>query len=338
MSLNERISYTIVVCVSNREEKVFKRCLDAISALDISGITTEVLLVDSSSMAPLVNLPFVRDFLRKTPTAKIIVVAAQGIKNSRLGAIKEATGKYIVFFDSDNEPEKDYLQQLKKTNEKFPKVGAVGAGEVNTDFIDGIENDIEEYAREIFQERHENAIRFSGRHQWQSCYPYGSGLCIYTSLLKDFMSLTREGKFTMSTARDANAVAAGDETQMVLHCIDKGYAAGITPALRITHIIPRERVQREYLQKLIYGTGLYYESCLSQAFPEHKEKLRQKILPGTMFFLQAIRKYCTARFSSDPRKIFELVDYIGLNAGAYLALNKPVPPSIKMFVKYLKLE
>ncbi len=338
MSLNQGINYSVVICVSNREEKVFKRCLNAIGAMDLSGITTEVLLVDSSSMSPLANLPFVRTFLRKTPTAKIIMVAAQGLKNSRLGGIKEATGKYTVFFDSDNEPESDYMQQLKRANDKFPRVGAIGPGEVNTDFIDGVENDIEEYAREIFQERHENAIRFSGRHQWQSCYPYGSGLCIYTALLKDFVNLTRQGKFTMSAAREANALATGDETQMVLHCIDKGYAAGITPALKITHIIPGERVQREYLQKLIYGTGLYYESCLSQAFPEHKEKIRQKILPGTMFFLQAIRKYCTARFSSDPRKIFEFVDYIGLTAGAYLALNKPVPPPIQRFVKYLKLE
>ncbi len=337
MPLREDIDYSIVICVYNTDERLFKRCLDAISSLDVSGLTTEVILVDNNSSVPISNLPYVREFLKKKLSTKIIMVAAQGLKNARLGAISEVKGKSIVFFDPDNEPAKDYLQELKKLNKKFPKVAAVGPGDVTVDFIDGINKNIEEYARLAFQERHEKAIRFAGLHEWQSCYPFGTGLCMYTSLLKDYMNLARQGKFTMS-GRDGDRLATGDDTQMVLLCINKGYAAGVSPTLKLRHIIPEERANYKYLQRLTYGTGLCYESCLSQVFPEHKEKLVKEIISKSKFFRHTIKKYFKAKMSSDPHQVFELIQYIASNAGAYLALNKPIPESIKIVVKHLKLE
>lgn len=331
------IDYSIVICTYDPEERLLKRCLDAVCNLDIDGITTEVILVDNNSTIAVNSLQYVLQFLKKIPFIRTIMVPAQGLKHARIAAIKEARGRHIVFFDSDNEPEKDYLQELKKLNEKFPEVAALGPGDVSVDFIDGIDKKIEDYARIAFQERHEKAIKFSGLREWQSCYPFGTGLCINSFLLKEYVNLSREGRFTMP-GRTGNQLTSGDDTQMVLLCISKGYAAGVSPALKIKHIIPETRANYEYLQRLAYGTGLCYETCMVQVFPEYKDELEMKIFSSSKFFRRVLKKYVKVRLNSDPYTIFDLIQFISLNAGAYIALNKPVPASIRQVVKYLKLD
>src|ERR1700710_3017592 len=96
------IDYSIVICTYNPEERLLKRCLDAVHNLDTEGITTEVILVDNNSAVPISTLRYVNDFSKRTPFVKTIMVPAQGLKNARIAAIKEAKGRHIVYFDSDN--------------------------------------------------------------------------------------------------------------------------------------------------------------------------------------------------------------------------------------------
>lgn len=336
-SIKYDIDYSVVICTYNPEERLLKRCLEAVRNLDIEGIATEIILVDNNSAVPITMLRYVNDFIRRTPSVKTVMAPAQGLKNARIAAIKEAKGRHIVYFDPDNEPGEDYLQELKKLNEKFPEVAAIGPGDVSVDFIDGIDKTIEDYARVAFQERHEKAIKFSGLREWQSCYPFGTGLCINSSLLKEYVNLARQGRFTMP-GRTGNQLTSGDDTQMVMLCISKGYAAGVSPALKIKHIIPADRANYIYLQRLLYGTGLCYETCLLQVFPEYRDELEKKIIPESKFSRRILKQYVKVRWNSDPHAIFNLIQYISLNAGAYIALNKPVPAVIKKIVKLLKLE
>ena len=335
--INYDIDYSMIICTYNPDERLLKRCLKAVYNLDTEGIRTEVILVDNSSLIPLDSLPYVRKYIGKIPSMKALMVAVQGVNYARMAAISEAKGKYIIYFDYDNEPESNYLQELKKLNTKYPQVAALGPGDVRVDFIDGIEKSIESYALIAFHERHEGAIKFSSVREWQPCYPFGTGLCTYTFLLKEYINLTRQGRFTMP-GRKAKEITRGEDTQMVLFCISKGYFAGVSPTLQIKHIIPKTRANDKYLQRLAYSIGIYYETCLVQVFPKHKNKLKNEIISKSEFSGRTLQKFIKARVSSDPHKIFDLVQFIALNTGVYLALHKPVPALVKRIVKYLKLE
>lgn len=334
--LNETIDYSLVISTCNPDERLLKRCLNAVYNLDITGITTEVILVDNNSSTPLSSLPYVKEFLKKVPAIKIILVAAQGLRNARIAAIHETKGQYIVYFDYDNEPESDYLQELKKLNQQFPQIAALGPGDVSVDFVDGIDKKIENYARIAFRERHETMIKFSGLQEWQACYPFDVGLCISSALLKEYASLAREGKFTIQGV-NGKQLTTGDDTQMVLLCVNKGYGAGVSPKLRIRHNIPEARANYKYLQQYVFGAGLCYENCMAQVFSEYKEKLSQEIISNSKFFRLTINKYVKTIFKPDPHNTFDLIQFVSLNAGAYLALNRPVPSSIKRLINYLKL-
>lgn len=330
------IDYTIVIFAYNPDERLLKRCLEGVSNLENNEIVTEVILADNNSSIPLDSLQYVREFIRKIPSLKIIMIAQQGLKYARIAAIEMAKGKHIVFFDYDNEPEKSYLQELKKLNEQYPNVGAWGPGDVSVDFVDGIDKNIEEYARTAFQERHDTTIQSASLREWQPCYPFGTGLCTHAFLLKEYNKLTRLGKFTLQ-GRSGNQLTSGEDTQMVLFCISKGCFAGVSPTLKLRHIVPGDRANYQYLKRLAYGTGISYQTCLLQVFPEYVEKFHAEILSPSKFTRRTLKKYVRAKMSSDPHKIFELINYITLNAGAYVALDKPPPPLVKKIIKNLRL-
>lgn len=333
----EEIDYSIVICTYNPDERILKRCLDAVQKFDTANLSIEVILVDNNSKVAVKDLPFIKTYIEAIPSMSILYVAQQGVQHARIEAIKKSRGKYIVYIDYDNEPSADYLQQLSVLNKQYPQVAAWGPGDVSVDFIDGAPAGIEDYARAALQERHEPQLFFANEPEWQACYPFGTGLCTYTAILNEYVMLAELGKFTLP-GRKGNKLTSGEDTQMVLLCISKGYSAGVSPALKLKHVIPGSRTTLQYLKRLAYGTGISYETCMLQVFPERKTKLQQSVMPADKFSRKTMKKLTRAMLSFKPFKTLELVSFIASNAGIYVALNKPVPSIVEKTIKYLRLE
>lgn len=330
------IDYTVVVFTYNPDEKILSRCLNAISNLDLRDTNTEFLLIDNNSSTPVGNHLYVQDYLKKIPSITITYVKEQGLQYARIAAIEQAKGKYLIFFDYDNEPDTLYIQELKNLNMLYPHVGAWGPGNVDVNFLGTIDKRMEAYARTTFQERHDKEIAFADIKEWQSCYPYGSGLCMYLPLLKKYVALVDAGILTLPGRKGA-ALTSGEDTQMVLLCIKEGYSAGVSPGLKLTHIIPANRNNSKYLQKLTYSTSSCYYTCMMQVFPEYKTTLEQIIISPGKFSRQAIKKLIRAKSQPDPEQMFNYIFFIGINAGVYFALEIPLPLVVKKTIQYLKI-
>lgn len=336
MSNASTIDYSIIICTYNTDERILKRCLEAVVALDREGLETEVILADNNSVSPAESLGFVRQTFSKVPNMKGMLVSQQGAKYARMEAIEKAKGKYILYIDADNEPESDYLQQLKKLNAQFEQVGAWGPGNVTVEFIDSIGKSLESYAREAFRERHDTSLKTSNFSEWQPCYPSGTGLCMVSAILKEYVTLAKQGKFT-SEGRKGKILSSGDDLQMVMLCIKNGYHAGVSPTLRMKHLIPKERANKEHLKKLAFGTAVWYEPSLLQVFPERKKLIEEKALSPFAFSSQAAKKLATSKLGS-AKLLFNTIDFIGYQAGIYHALNKPLPDFIKKMISSLDLK
>lgn len=330
------VDYSIIICTYNTDERILKRCLEAVAALDREGLITEVILTDNNSLTPAESLGFVRQSLSKIPNMKCILVPQQGVKYARMEAIEKAKGKYIVYIDADNEPESDYLQQLKKLNTQFEQVGAWGPGNITVQFIDNIDRYLESYARTAFRERHEISLKTAHLMDWQSCYPFGTGLCILSTVLKEYVVLAKQGKFT-SEGHKGKIVSGGEDIQMVMLCIKNGYHAGISPALRINHLIPKEKANKEYLKKLTFGAAFCFEPALLQVLPERKNILKEKVISSFVFSGKVAKDLSIAKAGSKT-KFFEAIQFIGSQAGVYQALGKPLPGFIKKMISSLNLK
>ncbi|WP_153796286.1 glycosyltransferase [Foetidibacter luteolus] len=335
--MQQSIDYSIVICTYNPDERLLTRCLQAVSNLNRQGLSTETILVDNNSVIPVKSLPYIQVFLQQVPNLQIITEVKQGVQHARIAAIEKATGNHIVYIDYDNEPESDYLQQLHILNTAYPQVAAWGPGHVTVDFIDGVPQHLEGYARNAFQERHGQAVQYASKQEWQPCYPFGTGLCTKANILKEYNRLAAQDRFTLS-GRSGTKLSSGEDTQMVLLCISMGYAAGVAPALKLRHIIPGSRVNMAYLRRLAYGTAVCYETCLCQVFPQRRQVLQQKLITPSKFSRQAIKKFIRMRFSTNPFAVFSFIGFLAMHAGIYTALGKPLPWPVKKLVGYLKLQ
>ncbi len=263
------VDYSIVIYNYNTDERILKRCLEAVAALDRKGLATEVVFADNNNLTPAESLGFVRQSFSKIPNMKSILVAQQGFKYAAIEAIEKATGKYIVCIDTDNEFESDYLQQLKKLNDQVGQVGAWGPGNITVQFIDSIDKSLEEYARIAFHERDEPSLKTAHLMEWQSCYPFASGLCILSIVFKEYVALAKKG-------HKGKIVSGGEDIQMVMLCIKNGYHAGISPSLRLTRLISKEKAGKEYLKKLAFTSAFCFEPSLSECVARKKKYFEEK--------------------------------------------------------------
>ncbi len=329
------IDYSMVICTYNPDPRILNRCLQAVKNLDRTGLCTEVILVDNNSRTAVKELPYVNEFLLTIPGMKIILVQEQGVKYARMAAIQESRGHYIVYIDYDNEPEPDYLQQLNILNRDYPDVAAWGPGEVIVEFIDGIDKEIEEFARLSFQEKHFREIAVDNKKEWQSFYPVGTGLCTFSPVLKDYVKEAENGRFSLS-GRKGNELTSGEDTQMVLLAVSKNYFAGSSPTLKLKHLIPKSRAHAGYIRRLIYGTISCYETCILEVFPEQESNIRNKLISPVTFTRRSFREFIKCGLGLRTLRTFDLIYWIGSHAGIYYAVGKPLPAFVQWLIRYLK--
>jgi len=337
MSLTNEVNYSIIICTYNPDEVIFRRCLNAVSKLQSNGLKIEVIIVDNNSNIPLLGVDYVSAFISNFQSSKVITVIQQGLNHARIAGILESKGKVILFFDDDNEPKDDYLIALNHLYLNYPQVGVWGPGNIDVDFLSVVEPHLYEVAREAFQERHEQHVTYSNQHSWQSCYPFGTGLSLRKDYCLKYIEGVRAGLFTLSD-RKGNELSSGGDTQMIFFVISQGAAAGVSPSLSLTHIVPKKRTTFDYLKRLTYGTSVCYSTCLSEVFPKELHRIKSHLVHPGQFNKKILKKLFLLLFTRDVNKSLSLVSYIGAVYGDYLALKKPVPSLANWALRQLKVK
>ena len=127
--------FSIIVPVYNTEKYV-KRCLDSIMNQTFTDF--EVIIVNDGSTDDS------KDIIAKYPY-KVINQKNQGLSMARNNGVKEATGDYLLFLDSDDYIDKDLLKEINKSLSNNPDLVRFEIREVfdNEDNIDYYEEDFE---------------------------------------------------------------------------------------------------------------------------------------------------------------------------------------------------
>src|SRR5690606_8007884 len=329
------MDYSIIICSYNPDERLLERCIKAVSRLITAGFTREIILVDNNSTIPLNRLDCVKKMLASIPESTYVIEGRQGLNYARIAGFEAASGQYLIFFDDDNEPQEDYLLRVKELNEALPNVGAWGPGELNVEFIDGVNEQYRQYAQGLFQERHENGTTYANiESPWQACYPFGTGLCISRTAVAHYHAKVNNNEYT-STGRTGASLASGDDTQLVLSCIKQGFAAGVSPALKVNHIIPAKKTREAYIRKLIYSTISCYRAAELQVFPNHRKQMAASMLPRKKLIIKALKRFIRSKTSSNPLVAFRSIAYLADKTSVYIALGEPIPVFVRFVLKRL---
>lgn len=223
-----------------------RRALAGLRAQTLATDQWELIIVDNNS-AKAVGIG-----LGWHPHGKIVTEQRQGLTHARMKGFAEAKGNVLVLVDDDNVLDPDYLQQCLEIFAAYPKAGVIG-GKISAEF----ESPPPAWLKDFYGNL---AIRDLGEHiiinEWENTYPMaapvGAGLVARRAALDNYMLKIKAHRNPIAD-RTGNSLGSGGDNDIVLEIVKAGWQAGYFPSLRLTHIIPEERMNPAYLQRLVNG-------------------------------------------------------------------------------------
>ena len=317
-------SFSIIVCTYNPNFLIFKRLLDAILNLRNASQANEVIVVDNNSSPSLESSLLIREFLLKKANARLIREETQGLTAARICGIKEAQFEWIIFFDDDNEPAPDYLIETEKVINQFPQVGAWGPGNVEVEYT-GVKTAswLHKY-KNIFQQRNTTELDFDNIYWWQHCYPYGTGFILKKKICLEYTRRVEQNIYSLSD-RKGKTLSSGGDMQMIYTGLLMGFFIGISPGIKLNHLINKTKANQRYIGRLLYGSAACNLPAYYQCFPENYSAV---LYPQSGFIFKKIYYFCKViLFQEGIREFyFQLSRYLGELEGLSLlesAYRKP---------------
>jgi glycosyltransferase involved in cell wall biosynthesis len=185
--------------------------------------------------------------------ARCILEKQVGLSAARQRGIEESSATLLVFIDDDNILDSNYLKETISIGQKWPLLGAWGSGSIVPEF----EMQPAEYLREFLGYlalRNAKTIRW-GNLPFSEATPWGAGLCVRRTVAEAYVKFCSLCSIQISGRRGEHLLS-GEDVEIALVACETGFGIGVFPELKITHLIPRERVLEDYFVKIHKGYKL----------------------------------------------------------------------------------
>lgn len=234
---------SVIICTHNPNPERLNRVLAALSG-QIASLEAELVIVDNASSHPVYRL--FPDF----ETAIRVTESRLGLIHARAAGIRAASGDTLVFVDDDNILAPDYLNRAKNIAENRPHLGvwagrSVGEYERTPGWP--VKHHLARLAvRDLGDERIEGPGTSSAI--WA---PFGAGMAVRSPVAQRFLEVYNSTGGDIPLGRSGRNLISGEDTFLCRIAARCGYSVSYEPSLRLTHIIPPNRVTLRYLLKLV---------------------------------------------------------------------------------------
>ncbi len=236
---------TAILCTHRPNADRLRRALEGLARQSLAREDWELVLVDNASPEPFAIAPEIRRAIQ----ARLVVEPVLGLSSARTAGMGVAQGSLIVFVDDDNVLDAGYLAQVVRIFAEHTTLGAIG-GVSTPEFEKAPAAWQSEFfgllaLRDLGPEpriSRETRAPGSGVDGYPSFAPIGAGL----SLRRE----AAEGWVTSATGRRGQDLTSGEDNDLVLFILERGWTVGYFPELRLTHLIPAGRLDPGYLARL----------------------------------------------------------------------------------------
>jgi hypothetical protein len=155
--------------------------------------------------------------------------------------------------DDDNVLDENYLFEAVRIKHAWPQLGVWGSGSIAPEFEVRPSEDLAKLVPYL-------ALRDSIKPQWSNVLPcvpatpWGAGMCVRASVAAAYCRSSEQSKIQIESRRGKNILMSGEDLEMCYVACEHGSGIGVFPELRLTHLIPKERISAEYLLKVFEGT------------------------------------------------------------------------------------
>ncbi|MFN6561184.1 MAG: glycosyltransferase [Nostoc sp. ChiSLP01] len=242
-----QLTLSIIICAHNPRRNYLERVLEALKSQTLSKDFWELLLVDNASD----RLLALEIDLSWHPHARHIREEQLGLTAARLRGIREATAGVIVFVDDDNVLDSDYLETAWRISKDFPFIGAWG-GQIKPEFEVPPPSWAKPYLGNLAIREFEGD-RWSNLTDQYETTPCGAGLCIRKVVAQKYSELVRENPQRANMDRKGKMLTSCGDSDLAFTACDLGLGTGLFASLKLTHIIPSNRLKEDYLLRLVEG-------------------------------------------------------------------------------------
>ena len=248
---------SVIICTHNPRDDYFSRCLEGLKAQTLPHHSWELLIVDNMSSEPIEG----RFDLQWHGRARIVVEEKLGLTPARLRGIRETRGRVLVFVDDDNVIDPDFLETTLRVAAEKPFLGS-WSGQCRPSF----EADPPEWTRRywgnlVIREFEED--RWSNLPRLPETMPCGAGLCVIREVAERYLQINEAGGRRFQFDRTGDSLVSGGDNDLAACACDLGLGVGLVTALRLTHIIPPERLTLDYLSRL--AEGIHFSGVILDA-------------------------------------------------------------------------
>jgi len=241
------ISVSVIICAHNPRPDYLRRVLEALRNQSLPLSDWELLLVDNASKEP---LRAAWDFSWH-PNARHIFEEKLGLARARQRGISEAVADLLTFVDDDNVLDPDYLTLTTRIGRDWPKLGVWGSGNITPEFEIEPPSNLTDLLRYL-------ALRQGDKVFWSNvphcipATPWGAGLCARAAVARAYCRMHERSVIHLSGRTD-NSSLAGEDLEIGFTACAEGLGTATFPELKVTHLIPKQRISRDHLLKIYEG-------------------------------------------------------------------------------------
>ncbi|MBE9126804.1 MULTISPECIES: hormogonium polysaccharide biosynthesis glycosyltransferase HpsE [unclassified Coleofasciculus] len=221
--------------------------------IEINSICWEIIIVDNNSIDKTAKI--IKDYQvqwdRPFPI-KYFCEPRQGALFARKRVIEEAQGALVGFLDDDNLPAPDWVAKSYAFGQAHPKAGAY-SGLIHGIYEVEPPKNFKRIASclAIIEWAETEPFCFHSQNKG-GLLPPGAGIVIRKQAWVESVPENLELKGPMS----GSLTAKGEDIEAFLYIRNAGWEIWFNPEMHIYHQIPKRRLEKDYLMRLLRGVGL----------------------------------------------------------------------------------
>lgn len=239
-----KILISVNIPTFNPTKKYLAKVLKSLERQTLKKTKWELILLDNASKE---QLSSIWD-LSWHPNARHVRENNLGLTAARLRGIRESKGKLVIFVDDDNVLSKNYLLEALKISSEKPFLGA----------FSGTCLPVLEQPITPTKEKHLGAlaIRIVTKDTWHNVpensqnMPYGAGMVLRKDVAMAYLKRTSKNKMLRNLDRKGDCLACHGDLDMASTSFQLGLGVGLSPKLKLWHLIPPHRLSDSYLIKM----------------------------------------------------------------------------------------
>jgi Glycosyl transferase family 2 len=222
-TLGATVDTSVIICAHNPRPHYLGRVLEALRNQVLPYDQWELLLVDNASEPALA----LRWDLSWHLNGRHIRENELGLAAARRRGIAEALADLLIFVDDDNVLAEDYLSEALRIGQDWPVLGTWGSGTI-------VEQQPAEYLRPYLPRLALDVL------SCDDATPAGAGCaCARASRMSGRLCKSETIRLT---GREGTALVGHEDYEIAYVGCSLGFGMGVFPELRMTHLIPKERV------------------------------------------------------------------------------------------------